>query len=479
MSASSMDFGGDSVDLSATIFVYDSISTVVFRYSVNGGIWNDTTGSDNGDGTWSGVATSLADLDEVDWYITVTSASGVIMTKPVSAPAYFNSFTVTEMPDPGDGPAHLLFTEVCVKGSSHEFVEIFNPTDEVVSLENYYLTDAIYATGSQYYWRITEGNPSQSTIGGGAYSDFHARFPADMEIQPRQAISIALRDSDDFVSSFGIQPDLELFDTGDGSDNIPEMLEVFDGSNTISEEPYDSFLTNGGEVVILYYWDSESPIVTDIDIFRWYESESPSSTFFVKSSVPGYLPDTPVVNQESYVGAHNIGSSFVRIDPTEGTETKTGGNGSEGNDETSENLTATWMIDEASPGYFFILDPDAVPAGITLNVEPAPFLPRMSELLPISITIEIPEDENYGFETLVRIFDMEGRVIRSLFDSRFDGSVSAYVEMPTSVDWDGRNDTYEIMPAGMYIVHMSVVNTVTGEQTTLTAPAVVATRLGG
>ncbi|MBT7311097.1 hypothetical protein HN843_05000 [bacterium] len=74
---------------------------------------------------------------------------------------------------------------------------------------------------------------------------------------------------------------------------------------------------------------------------------------------------------------------------------------------------------------------------------------------------------------------MEGRVVRTMFDSRFDGAASVVEEDPTRRDWDGRNDRYEIMPAGMYIVHLSVVDKITGEQTTKTAPAVVATRLGG
>ena len=33
------------------------------------------------------------------------------------------------------------------------------------------LTDAIYAPGNTYYWRIAEGNPGQTTIGGGAFAD--------------------------------------------------------------------------------------------------------------------------------------------------------------------------------------------------------------------------------------------------------------------------------------------------------------------
>ena len=47
---------------------------------------------------------------------------------------------------------------------------------------------------------------------------------------------------------------------------------------------------------------------------------------------------------------------------------------------------------------------------------------------------------------------------------------------PTTLFWDGRNETFALMPGGMYVVHLSVVKEGTGEEETRTAPVVVATR---
>ena len=70
------------------------------------------------------------------------------------------------------------------------------------------------------------------------------------------------------------------------------------------------------------------------------------------------------------------------------------------------------------------------------------------------------------------ILDLEGRLVRTLFDSRFQRpGPSKYVE------WDGRDDTFELVRAGTYIVHLSAVNEQTGHREEKTAPAVVATRL--
>ncbi len=65
----------------------------------------------------------------------------------------------------------------------------------------------------------------------------------------------------------------------------------------------------------------------------------------------------------------------------------------------------------------------------------------------------------------------------TLWDSRFDGSPSTVAGAYTTVLWDGRDDTYQFVPAGMYIAHLSVVAKATGDEETRTAPVVVATRL--
>ncbi len=70
----------------------------------------------------------------------------------------------------------------------------------------------------------------------------------------------------------------------------------------------------------------------------------------------------------------------------------------------------------------------------------------------------------------MRVFDLQGRLRRTLVDSRF-GPV-----LPT-VQWTGRDDSTELVPAGTYIVHLLVVNRETGDRDEAQMPIVVATRL--
>jgi hypothetical protein len=71
----------------------------------------------------------------------------------------------------------------------------------------------------------------------------------------------------------------------------------------------------------------------------------------------------------------------------------------------------------------------------------------------------------------VRIFDLDGRLVTTLFDSRFDGPP------PLQIAWDGRDSTFERVRAGMYVIHLQAVDRTTGKRTIKTAPVVVATRL--
>jgi flagellar hook assembly protein FlgD len=109
-----------------------------------------------------------------------------------------------------------------------------------------------------------------------------------------------------------------------------------------------------------------------------------------------------------------------------------------------------------------------VMAAISLFVQPKTFLPAF-ETFPIVITY--PSDH----EAVLRILDMEGRVVRTLFDSRFNQTDAPINRV--EFDWDGRSDVFELVKAGTYIVHLQAVNEQTGERENKTAPAVVATRL--
>ena len=245
--------------------------------------------------------------------------------------------------------SELLLSEVVVTPTAGEFVEIFNPNPFPVDLSDVYLTDATFQNGGAYYYNVVTG----ADAGGGGFADFHARFPDGAAIAPGEYQTVAIAGSDAFLAEYGALPDYELVDDGGAADGVPQMREALPGSIAL-----DSGLTNSGEVVVLYYWDGESDLVTDLDYVVWGDTNEGVDKTGVAIDGPDadaatstYAPDTPLASQVVITPTHAVGDSFTRIDFFEGGETTTGGNGVNGEDETSENLQNTFATGfPASPG---------------------------------------------------------------------------------------------------------------------------------
>ncbi len=243
----------------------------------------------------------------------------------------------------------LLLTEVAVLPTDAEFIEIYNPCDTAMDLSDIYLTDATYTTAGYYYYNIVTG----VNAGGGTLDDFHARFPDDASIGPGEYQTIAVRGSDAFSNTYGITPTYELYEDGASADTIPDMREAIPGS--INNQ---GGVSNAGEVVILYYWDGTTDLVTDLDYFVWGDKVEAVDKTGVSIDGPDadslnnlYNADTAIVLQHVVaLYGHATGQSWQRQDLGEGNERKTGGNGWNGHDETSEDLNATWHEALPTPG---------------------------------------------------------------------------------------------------------------------------------
>jgi PKD repeat protein len=246
----------------------------------------------------------------------------------------------------------LLLQAVCVAPTAGEYVAIYNPNDVAVDLSNYYLTDAIYlgtsppqnlypyiATGSFY---APAGTPA-AIPGGGQFFDFHARFPAGAVIAPHDTIAVSHQGAARFLTTYGRRPTFDFGYSGLNNPLVPHMRPAFPGA--IPGTPDSASLTNGGESIVLYYWDGLTPNVTDIDYVFWGVN---SGSYVVNKSgttINGfsYPADTPPAMQVAISSAaHANGNMFRREDYAEGTQKLAGGSGVDGRDETSENLSVTW-----------------------------------------------------------------------------------------------------------------------------------------
>jgi len=96
-----------------------------------------------------------------------------------------------------------------------------------------------------------------------------------------------------------------------------------------------------------------------------------------------------------------------------------------------------------------------------LNVAPYPFVPQLGE--QIKFDFSFPANSRIK----LRIYDTSGRYVTSLYDE-YRG-LSFYIESA----WDGRNEVNELVPPGVYIMHLEVTDINTGDLSTDTAPVVI------
>ncbi len=328
----------DPVTVTAIIKDNGVIVNARLHVSINGAAFDSTDMSPvSGDTTYQATIPAQPESTTVAYFVSAVDNDGLRAT---SATVTYTVFT------PSQGTPHLLISEIVVTPTDGEFVEIYNPTDNPIDLSDYYLTDATFAGGGTYYYNIVTG----SNAGGGDFGDFHARFPAGASIAPGEAQTVAMNGSG-FVTTYGINPTYELYDT-DG--NIPDMLEALPGS--INGQ---GGLTNSGEIVILYFWDGQSDLVQDVDYVVWGDKAEAVDKSGVSIDGPDpdntpstYLNDTPIAQQISMSDAdpHTFGESVQRLSTTEFGEREFGGNGITGHDETSEDLASAFQVGVPTPG---------------------------------------------------------------------------------------------------------------------------------
>ncbi|MBW1807426.1 MAG: thrombospondin type 3 repeat-containing protein [Deltaproteobacteria bacterium] len=250
-----------------------------------------------------------------------------------------NDFDSDGIGDACEGSGNLLLSEICLRPSHGEFIEIFNMSAQPIDLDGYYLWDATNHSEDLEYWLIA----GLADLGD---DDFAVKFPPGSSIGPGEYKTIAVSPVTEFNSRHNRAPDFAV--CSDGSGATLNMLPAFNGSVGAQ-----AGLEDASEVVVLFYWDGSSDLVQDVDYFVWAETEGEFIAWSDKTdqSVGSatYLPDT-AYQQQDYLNPHAANQSFQRKNYAEGAETWSGGNGISGHDETSEDLSNTWTVGLPSPG---------------------------------------------------------------------------------------------------------------------------------
>ena len=98
----------------------------------------------------------------------------------------------------------------------------------------------------------------------------------------------------------------------------------------------------------------------------------------------------------------------------------------------------------------------------TLSVSPYPFVPQLGEVIKYSYSF--PSDARIK----LRVFDTAGRLIATLYDE-YRG-LSFYKE----ATWNGRDNLNRLVPSGTYLMHLDIIDSLTGENHQKVVPVVIA-----
>lgn len=216
----------------------------------------------------------------------------------------------------------LLLSEIVLAPDPGEMIEIVNTSADDVDLATYYLSD------SGTYYRM----PLDKTVDN---FDFIVKFPDGAHLAGHGVATVAIATAASFNTNYGMMP----------------MYSVTDRTMVSIGMTGTPQLTNGGEPIILFQWDGQSDLVRDVDIML-AGVPSASNPLPSKSNV---ALDGPDADAQTSQYAVDLGS--IRAQPSapgSGVSTKRlllegrhehhdgTGNGTAGDDETSEDTAATW-----------------------------------------------------------------------------------------------------------------------------------------
>ena len=224
-----------------------------------------------------------------------------------------------------DPVMHLLLTETVTTPNADAFVEIYNPSLTAVDLTDVYLAD------DPSYYLVTTGGGTPGA------ADFRVRFPNGSSIAAGAFAVISLESATSFNSAYGSLPDFD-FDPTDAL--APAMLGAADVTPSLDA---------AAEPLILFTWDGVSDLVSDIDYLVYGDVTNAVDKSGVSVGASTYQDDT-LPGAQDVVTAPSAGAALHRCDTSEGVEIVTGGNGTLGHNETSEDLSVTWAEGVTSPG---------------------------------------------------------------------------------------------------------------------------------
>ena len=118
-------------------------------------------------------------------------------------------------------------------------------------------------------------------------------------------------------------------------------------------------------------------------------------------------------------------------------------------------------VPEGAPEEIMSYQIDITSLKAILNVPPQPFNPYAGE------TINIEYGSRGGVKAILRIYNSEGKLVFTPQNLLINSSdVITY-------EWDGRDKNHKLLPIGLYILHLEIIDVSSGNKRTNKAPVVI------
>lgn len=296
---------------------------------------------------------------------------------------------------------HLVLSKVVYDAAnpeepagSAEFIEIYNPTDQPVSLDNYILTDlnGNNTANPHKYYNYPELLGSNTV---GTFADYMVQFPPGYILQPKKTAVVtqsarmfllkyfsglehktAEADVINQLPSMDIAAALQrfnsiptsqlLFEVSDSTNpyflggdlpEVPNMINRTLNTSAAPAEPRDARnwllnMSNAGEFTALVYYAGGNTPIKDVDVVVWGAPTAEQDVFPLKTNVTVFAgtPDEFTYKPDNgngaaggnLVAAPQTSVGIYRVSFVEPGETSTDGNGLTGHDETTEITAQSW-----------------------------------------------------------------------------------------------------------------------------------------
>ena len=260
----------------------------------------------------------------------LSTATLALMTALALAP----QVALAEAPTPAP-----LIRQLAVGVGGLDFIEIHNPGQEDADLSELYL-----ATVPDYYRLVLDA------YSGGA-SDFLVQFPAGATLGAGQsAVVLVSGDDSAFMTAWGFSPDYTI-PAPTATEAAPMAQPAF---ATAPTQP----LARAGGLLVLFHWDGVADRVQDADIVSWgdgprVDKSGQSLDGPDNDDMPTAYADETAAADQLPAPAPGEGQALIRAGG-ESPEAE-GGNGIDGVDETSEDLSAAFVSEPASLQPLFTL----------------------------------------------------------------------------------------------------------------------------